>query len=104
PAGGALMSGGCAQVTGVAPVLGRWSTAGEAPVNGRGRPVAVITERYRRRMFDAAPNVLGRTLRLNDGIVTVIGVLPASFQGFDKDLAADVIIPFGVFQPTSVIW
>ena len=104
PAGGALMSAGCAEVTGVAPLLGRWFTPAEAPVNGRGRPVAVISERYWKQMFDAAPNVLGRNLRLDDGIVTVIGVLPASFSGFDKDLATDIITPFAVFEPSTVTW
>ena len=104
PAGGALMSAECAEVTGMAPLLGRWFTPAEAPVNGRGRPVAVISERYWKRMFDAAPNVLGRTVRLDDGIVTVIGVLPASFSGFDKDLATDIITPFAVFEPSTVTW
>jgi putative ABC transport system permease protein len=103
-AGGAFMSAGCVEVTRVAPVMGRWFTAAEAPVTGRGQAVAVITERYWKHMFNAAPDVLGRAVHVEDGIVTVIGVLPASFGGFDKDLATDVIMPFGVFEPAAYSW
>ena len=104
PAGGALMSAGCVNVTRVAPVMGRWFTAAEAPVTGRGHALAIITDRYWKRMFNSVPDVLGRTVRLDDGTVTVIGVLPASFSGFDKDVADDIITPFGVFEPSTVGW
>lgn len=104
PVGGALMSAGCVDVTRVAPVMGRWFTAAEAPVTGRGHALAVISNRYWKRMFNSAPDVLGRTVRLDDGTVTVIGVLPASFGGFEKDLATDIITPFGVFEPPTVAW
>ena len=104
PVGGALMSAGCADVMRVAPVMGRWFTAVEAPVTGGGQALAVITNRYWQRMFDSAPDVLGRAVRLNEGPVTVIGVLPASFAGFEKDLATEIITPFGVFQPSIGIW
>lgn len=102
--GGALMSAGCVKVTRMAPVMGRWFTPAEAPVTGRGRAVAVITDRYWARMFNRAPDVLGRALRLDDGNVTVIGVLPASFEGFGKDVASDIITPFGVFEPQTAAW
>ena len=102
--GGALMSAGCVDATRVAPVMGRWFTAADAPVTGRGHAVAVISARYWREMFGSAPDVLGRTVRLDDGTVTVTGVLPASFGGFEKDLATDIITPFGVFEPATVVW
>jgi predicted permease len=104
PVGGALMSAGCVDVTRVAPVMGRWFTAAEAPVNGRGQALAVISDSYWQRMFNRAPDVLGRAISLNEGTVTVIGVLPASFSGFEKDLATDIITPFGVFRPAAGIW
>ena len=104
PVRGALMSAGCVDVMRVAPVMGRWFTGAEAPVNGRGQAIAVITDRYWERMFDRAPDVIGRALRLNEGTVTVIGVLPASFGGFEKDLAPEIIMPFGVFQPSLGMW
>jgi hypothetical protein len=103
-ANAAHMTSGCAGVTGGAPVIGRWFTVTEAPVTGRGQAVAVITDRYWKRMFDSAPNVLERAVSLDDGPVTVIGVLPASFEGFDKDTATDIIMPFGIFEPSAASW
>jgi hypothetical protein len=50
PAGGALMSAGCVDVMRVAPVMGRWFTETEAPVSGRGHALAVISDRYWKRM------------------------------------------------------
>ena len=104
PVGGALMSAGCVDVMRVAPVMGRWFTGIEAPLTGRGQALAVITDHYWRQMFNSAPDVLGRAISLNEGPVTVIGVLPASFAGFEKDLATDIITPFGVFRPATSIW
>lgn len=101
-ASGELMSAGCAEVTRVVPVMGRWFTAAEAPVAGRGQALAVITDRYWKRMFNSAPGVLGRAVSLDEGTVTVIGVLPASFSGFGKDTATDIITPFGVFEASTV--
>jgi putative ABC transport system permease protein len=104
PVAGALMSAGCADVTRVAPVTGRWFTSVEAPVTGPGQALAVISDRYWKRMFDGAPDVLGRAIKLNEGTVTVIGVLPASFSGFEKEVATDIITPFGVFRAPTGIW
>lgn len=102
PASGEFMSAGCAEVTRVIPVMGRWFTAAEAPVAGQGQALAVISDHYWKGMFNSAPDVLGRTVRLDDGTVTVIGVLPASFSGFDKDRATDIITPAGAFGPSTV--
>ena len=63
PASGEFMSAGCAEVTRVVPVMGRWFTAAEAPVAGRGQALAVITDHYwkgcstARRMCSDAPLV-----------------------------------------------
>jgi predicted permease len=62
----------------VQPVLGRGFTADEDQP-GRGA-VAILTNSYWRRKFDADPNVLGRTLTVNSERLTVIGVLPPEFD------------------------
>jgi len=101
PASVELMSAGCVDVTRVGPVMGRWFTVAEAPMMGPGQALAVISDRYWKRMFHSAPDVLGRAVRLDEGTVTVIGVLPASFGGFDRDLATDIIMPFGVLRSST---
>lgn len=61
-------------MTGIRPLLGRWITpADDQP----GAPaVALIGEDLWERLFARDPKVIGRTLRLDDAPVTVIGVLP----------------------------
>jgi putative ABC transport system permease protein len=61
-------------MTGIRPLLGRWITpADDQP----GAPaVALIGEDLWERLFARDPEVVGRTLRLDDAQVTVIGVLP----------------------------
>ncbi|ACB75179.1 ABC transporter permease [Opitutus terrae] len=59
----------------VAPLLGRTFTAEEFQP-GRDQ-VAMLTESAWRARFAADPAIIGRTLRLDGEIVTIVGVLPA---------------------------
>ena len=63
---------------GVHPIFGRTFTPAEEQA-GAG-PVALISEGLWRRKFDAAPDVLGRTVTLDGRDYTIIGVMPASFH------------------------
>jgi putative ABC transport system permease protein len=65
-------------VLGVAPAIGRGFLAEE---DLPGRPgVALLSDGLWRRRFGADPAVVGRTIRLDDEPVTVIGIMPAGFQ------------------------
>jgi predicted permease len=65
-----------------------FATLGIAPARGRafepsedlagGVPVAMVTDAFWRRELGADPGVLGRTLHVDQGTVTVVGVLPAN--------------------------
>jgi predicted permease len=96
---GELMAGDCEDVIRMSPALGRWFDDVEAPFNGPGRPVMVITDRYWRRMFDGRPDVLGRTVRVGAIRAQVIGVMPEGFRGFSPEYAADFIVPFNAHRP-----
>ncbi len=62
---------------GIQPVLGRFFTAEE---NTPGGPAAIIlTHECWTRRFVADPAVIGRQIRLNSRLVTIVGVMPASF-------------------------
>ena len=60
------------------PLLGRVFTTEEC-VAGRDT-VVLITEEFWRKKFDAKPDVLGQTLRINGRIFTIIGVLPKAYS------------------------
>jgi putative ABC transport system permease protein len=75
------------QVMGVPPLLGRTYTAEDAHAGAT--PVVVLGYSFWQRQFGGDPRVLGRQLRLNDNVRTVIGVMPKRFMW----RGADVYLP-----------
>ncbi len=65
---------------GVRPLLGRDFVAGEDLPEGSGPTVAIISYGFWRSEFSADPHVIGRTIRLDNKPVTVVGVLPRDFE------------------------
>jgi len=98
---GELLAGDCLSVIGIAPAMGRWFTAAEAPLRGSGLPVVVITDRMWNRLFDRRADVLGQQVKIDAITATIIGVMPADYRGFSQDLSTDFIIPFNAHRPSS---
>jgi putative ABC transport system permease protein len=73
-----------------APAIGRTFTAAEDGAPGDA-PVALLSDRLWRRRYAADPSVLGRTIRINDVPLTVIGIMPGTFTGLSDK--AEVWIP-----------
>ncbi|MGH9348674.1 MAG: ABC transporter permease [Vicinamibacterales bacterium] len=74
----ASVSNGFFRVFGVEPILGRTFDA-EEHLSGRSR-VIVISHGVWQQKLGGDPNVIGRTIRLDDAAYTVAGVLPPGFQ------------------------
>ena len=74
-------------VMGVPPLLGRTPSASDARPGAE--PVVVLGYRFWQRQFGGDANVLGRQLRLNDNVRTVIGIMPKRFMW----RGADVYLP-----------
>jgi putative ABC transport system permease protein len=72
------VAGNFFQTLGVRPVLGRLFTPEES-VKG-GRPAVVLAYPFWRRQFDGNPATVGQAIQLNNESVTVVGVLPPSFD------------------------
>jgi predicted permease len=66
------------QVLGVQPAMGRLFIADE--LRGGPHPVALLTNAYWRREFNADPAIVGKAMEMNGGAVTIVGVLPESFD------------------------
>ena len=58
-----------------------------------GEHVVILSHALWQRQFEADPNVVGRSIRLDDTVFTVIGVLPASFRYFQ---------PFELWVPLAL--
>jgi predicted permease len=88
-AAGQLVSGNCFDVLGLRAAAGRLlSDADEL-----GPPVAVISDGFWRRHFDGDPDIAGRTVSLKGRTVTIVGVTPPGFQGFEAGRAIDITVP-----------
>lgn len=66
------------QVLGVQPAMGRLFTADE--LRGGPHPVALLTNAYWRRQFNADPGIVGKAVEMNGASVTIVGVLAESFD------------------------
>ena len=74
-------------VMGVPALIGRTTSAEDAAEGAE--PVTVLGYKFWQRQFGGDPDVLGRKLRLNDKVRTVIGVMPPRFMW----RGADVYLP-----------
>ncbi|MGC2813832.1 MAG: ABC transporter permease, partial [Candidatus Acidiferrum sp.] len=87
---------------GVVPQLGRSFTADECKWNGP--RVTMLSDEVWRRRFGADPNIVGKTLTFDGGPVTVVGVLPASFDFgtiFTPGSSVDLFVPFPLSPETN---
>jgi predicted permease len=91
---GELVSGNFFSVLGVQPELGRLflpSEYGDAP---GAYPVAVISDRYWRSHYGADPAIAGKTIRINQHDLTIVGVTSPAFHGSIPVIAFDVWVPY----------
>jgi predicted permease len=91
---GEMVTGNYFAVLGVKPMLGRVFSPDEYGYKPNGFPVAVISSRLWRSYFNADPSIVGKTIRVNQHELTIIGVAPPDFRGAFSGLAFDVWIPF----------
>ena len=89
---GLLVSGNYFSELGLRPVLGRFVLPEEAERAGSA-PVVVISHEYWQTRFAAAPGAVGQTVRVNDRLLTIIGVAPPGFQGTVLGLNFDLWVP-----------
>lgn len=93
---GVRVSANLPDLLGIAPILGRSFRADEdAP--GRNHVVLLGYGLWQRR-FGSDPGILGRTVRMNGQVFTVVGVMPAAFR-FPRE--AEIWMPMG-FTPEDL--
>ena len=78
---------------GVKAGLGRLFSPEEYGDKLGGYPVVVIADGLWRRLFQADPDVIGRTLRINKQVLTVVGVTPPEFRGTVPGFALEIWVP-----------
>jgi predicted permease len=91
---GVWVSGNFFPMLGIQPQLGRLFTP-EETVKG-GRPAVLLSYPFWQRQFAGNPAIVGQAITLNNRNVTVVGVLPASFDFggvFHPGVKADIFTP-----------
>jgi predicted permease len=88
-----LVSGSYFSALKVAPVLGRSITPQDDRPGTPDGEVAVLSGAFWRSRFGSDPNILGRKLIINQTVFTIIGIMPDSFRGMDRDQRPGVFIP-----------
>jgi predicted permease len=93
-----MVAGNYYSVLQVRPQLGRAIEESDDAIPGSGA-VAVISDTLWQREFGRSPTVLGRAIRLNQAVVTIVGVNPREFSGTrNVQDADDVFVPISM-QP-----
>lgn len=80
---------------GVSPIVGRSFDSTECTSSSA--PVAMMTEALWRTQFGADPSIVGKAVTVNDRSVTIVGVVPATFDFpsvFAPGSQADLFMPF----------
>jgi predicted permease len=89
---------------GVTPEIGRSFTAEESQGRFGAPPAALLSHGFWERRFASDPSVVGSKLTINGAPITVIGVLPASFDFasiFAPGSASDLFIPWPLTAATN---
>lgn len=87
------------EVIGLAPTRGTWF--GPEHDDPNGPPAAVITHRMWTDRMAGDPDVLGRTLRIGGGTVTVVGVGPEPFNGGTGPAMVDLWLSISAMRATG---
>jgi len=98
---GELVSGNFFEVLGVRPWAGRLFTQDDDRTPGA-HPVAVLSYRFWESRFNKDPNLIGKTILINEHPMTVLGVTPPGFYGVEMANNPDVRVPLmmtPIFNP-----
>jgi len=94
---GQLVSANYFETLGVRASRGRVLTPEDDQLD-RPSPVAVVSEGFAGRIFGSADASLGQSIRVNNVIVTVVGVTPPGFVGMWSDAQPDMWLPIALQQ------
>jgi predicted permease len=95
---GMMVSGNYFDVLGVKAARGRVFLPAEYGDAPGAYPIVVISDRLWRSRYNSDPEIAGKTLRVNQHEMTIVGVTAPEFRGSMAGLACDMWVP-AVMQP-----
>src|SRR5262249_43403434 len=103
PVGAEIVSGTYFPVLGVSPALGRLIREDDDAQPGA-HPVVVLSQAFWLQALGGAPDVVGRTVLVNNFPMTVIGVAGAGFHGVDIGEVPALWIPAAMKRQATPEW
>lgn len=98
---GGMVSDNFFDVLGVEPALGQLFHPNNQEEKRGAYPVAVITHGLWTRRYNADPAIIGRTVRVNQQPLVVIGVAEKKFSGVFFGISLDVWLPLMMAEPLT---
>ena len=99
---GEVVSANYFEVLGVRPVQGHMFESGPQHDAPGAYPVAVISERLWHSQFAGDPHIVGKSIRVNQRLLTIVGVAPARFRGTAPAMMLDLWVPAGMGAELSL--
>jgi predicted permease len=94
---GLLVSGQYFPALGVTPAIGRLLGPQDDRVPG-GHPVVVLGYDFWRTRFGADPGIVNRTMVVNGGAMTIVGVAPSGFSGITALARPQIFVPLAMAE------
>jgi predicted permease len=88
-----MVSGNYFSMLGVKPARGRVFSSREDDQVYQGHPVVVLSYAYWTSRFARDPDVIGKTIRVNDYPMTIVGVSAEGFAGLDPAQSPQIRVP-----------
>ena len=98
---GEMVSGNYFTMLGVAPAAGRVFNSRDDDQVYQGHPVVVLSYGYWESRFARDPAVVGKTIRVNDYPMTIVGVSARGFSGLDPARSPQIRVPI-LMKPVMV--
>jgi predicted permease len=87
-----MVTGNYFSTLGLTPFKGRFFSP-EEDGNPGAHPVAILNYGTWQARFGAAPDIIGKTLRLNSGVFTIVGIAPPHFIGINAIFGPELWMP-----------
>ncbi|MCC6992906.1 MAG: ABC transporter permease [Acidobacteria bacterium] len=97
-----MLSGNTFETLGVTPALGRFFTPADDTVGAA--PVAVLSDAAWERLFNRAPDVVGRRVVVNATAMTVAGVARPGFTGLVSNESPSLFVPITAMTAVHPTW
>ena len=94
---GEMVSGNFFDLLGLTPAAGRFFAEPERDDTQNAHAIVVISHTYWKNHYRLSPSAIGSTLRVNDTLLTIIGVTPAGFHGTRAGFDYEMWIPLTMY-------